>query len=117
MFMGTPHRGTELASFGQMVANMARVAFKKPSLQLLEVLEHDSQALQDLLEDTSTILSSIPVISCFEQKETKLSKGIFSKTTLVSPIVHHYKRLSVSSTGSARIAGYRCEIHTNLWYY
>jgi flagellar basal body rod protein FlgG len=84
--MGTPHRGSDAASLGQTLANIATVTFKKPNIQLLEALKQNSQELQDLQEEVAAILSSFPVVSCFEQKPTKFRKGIFQKTIWVSNI-------------------------------
>lgn len=83
VFLGTPHRGSDLASLGQTLARIAKVAFKNPKIQLLKILEENSQQLQDLSEQFSNLHSLFHIVSCFEQKETVFKKGLFRKTEMV----------------------------------
>ena len=73
IFLGTPHRGSPQANMGQIIANLAKIAFKKPQTQLLEILEKDSPELDDLSEEFSNLHSALRIVSCYEQKETRIS--------------------------------------------
>jgi hypothetical protein len=75
LFLGCPHRGSDTASIGQIVARIARVTlFLKPKTQLLESLERDSEQLHDLSEEFSYMHSQFKIVSCYEQKETALTR-------------------------------------------
>lgn len=87
VFLGTPHRGSDLASLAETVAKIASVAFGKRRIQtqLLKTLRENSQQLQDLAEEFTELHSLYKIVTCFEQKKTAFSKGLFSKTEIVRP--------------------------------
>ena len=71
--LGTPHWGSPQARLGQIVANLARVALKRPQTQVLELLGSNSNELDTLSEEFSNLHASLKIVSCYEQKETKIS--------------------------------------------
>ncbi|KAF8533089.1 hypothetical protein BDD12DRAFT_763082, partial [Trichophaea hybrida] len=83
VFLGTPHRGSDTASMGQIVANLAKVAFRRPQTQLLEMLEKDSHELDALSHEFSLLHSALKIFSCFKQKETKIRRGWFGIRSMV----------------------------------
>ena len=73
IFLGTPHRGSPQARLGQIVANLARIAFKNPQTHLLKSLEKDSHELDALSEEFANLHNILKIVSCYEQKETEIS--------------------------------------------
>ena len=55
--MGTPHRGSELASWATIAGNMASVV-KIVNTDILEVLKPSSEVLENLTQDFHTMLRS-----------------------------------------------------------
>ena len=56
-FLGTPHRGSELASWAIIAANMVKVV-KRANTDILKVLEPSSEVLEILTQDFHTMLRS-----------------------------------------------------------
>ena len=86
IFLGTPHRGSPQANMGQIIVNLAKIAFKKPQKQLLETLKQDSYELDTLSEEFSNLHSALKIVSCYEQKETEIaivSRGILFTRLMV----------------------------------
>ena len=67
MFMGTPHCGSDLASFGNSVASIASAVFDMPRL-LLRTLAKNSSALYDISREFSTVAADLKLklISFYE---------------------------------------------------
>jgi hypothetical protein len=74
MFFGTPHQGTESASWGKVVVNVASI-FQHTSTAILEHLEKDSEWLEVQLEQYKSISSEVFTIFCFESYPTPLLAG------------------------------------------
>jgi hypothetical protein len=74
MFFGTPHQGTDSASWGKVLVNVASL-FRHTSTALLEHLERDSEWLEIQLEQYNAISSDIFTIFCFESSPTSLPAG------------------------------------------
>jgi hypothetical protein len=74
MFFGTPHQGTDSASWGKVLVNVASI-FQHASTALLEHLERDSEWLEMQLEQYNSISSEIFTIFCFESRPTPLPAG------------------------------------------
>lgn len=47
-FLGTPHRGSDLAPFASGIAQMLKVARKRVNLDILQLLRRDSEVLDDV---------------------------------------------------------------------
>lgn len=56
-FLGTPHRGSELASWATIAGNMANLV-KRTNTNVLEVLQPGSEVLENLTQDFHTMLRS-----------------------------------------------------------
>lgn len=67
MFMGTPHCGSDLASFGSAFANIASAVVDMPKL-LLKTLSKNSAALYDISREFATVVSDLKLklISFYE---------------------------------------------------
>ena len=72
-FLGTPHRGSKLASIGKVAYQVTTAATRRPNLKLLQALERNSETL-DRIGDSfrQTILKrNIHLYSFREEKETR----------------------------------------------
>ncbi|OXV11944.1 hypothetical protein Egran_00299 [Elaphomyces granulatus] len=88
IFFGTPHQGTESASWGKVLVNIASI-FRHTNTAILEHLEKDSAWLEIQLEQYKSISSEVFTIFCFESYPTPLPVGtsmmIVSKASAVVP--------------------------------
>ena len=55
IFLGTPHRGSAYAGWGQIASNLARVALQDSNKRLLETLEVNNEVLDNIHEEFKTI--------------------------------------------------------------
>jgi hypothetical protein len=56
IFLGTPHRGSDLASLSRVVASVTQVALPDANVDLIRSLERDSQTLDRIRDSFSRIL-------------------------------------------------------------
>ncbi|KAJ5603985.1 hypothetical protein N7537_006941, partial [Penicillium hordei] len=84
IFMGTPHRGSSVASLGKVVANAAKLCSIGISVSHLNSLLPDSRELSELSTEFGQNIFSPPVkvINFFESKKTKIG-------LMRTPIVPH----------------------------
>ena len=50
IFLGTPHRGSGVASWGQIASNLARLALQDSHKKIMDTLEVDSEVLDNIHE-------------------------------------------------------------------
>ena len=50
VFLGTPHRGSTLASWGEIASNLARLVLQDSQKKIVETLEVDSEVLDNIHE-------------------------------------------------------------------
>ncbi|KAK7398580.1 hypothetical protein QQX98_012036, partial [Neonectria punicea] len=102
VFLGTPHRGSDAAAWGALIASLTPSGFS-PEGKILKDLQEQSGTLIDRLHDFTRWLfvESVPVVCFFEQLMTDYSSrmGVVRK---VLPV----RRLVVPET-SACIDGHR----------
>jgi hypothetical protein len=72
MFMGTPHQGGEGVAWAKRLANVASI-FIKTNDKLLNILEKDSEALQQQLGQYTAISNDFETKFAFETKATPLA--------------------------------------------
>ena len=72
IFLGTPHRGTQAAKWGEIVATTARALRCGSETSILKDLREDSENSRDLLYDFTLWANraSVKIICFFEQHET-----------------------------------------------
>ncbi|KAF8537112.1 hypothetical protein BDD12DRAFT_795406 [Trichophaea hybrida] len=104
-FLGTPHRGANVAGWGKLLVNMSKPAFKNPKTQLLDTLRSQSNELLDLALDFGNLVPQLQIVSCIEQKETSIKKwGVQWKRIMVSPVFFQQHAEATSpSTSSVRL--------------
>jgi hypothetical protein len=74
MFMGTPHQGGEGVAWGKRLVGVASI-FVKTNDNLLNVLERDSEALQQQLGQYAPISGDFETKFAFETKAMPLALG------------------------------------------
>jgi hypothetical protein len=56
IFLGTPHRRSAYASWRQIASNLTRVALQDSNKKLLEALEVNNEMLDNIDEESKTIV-------------------------------------------------------------
>ena len=84
MFLGTPHRGSEKAAYGKVLATLATTVLNKPSPRLINALQVNSEALMRLTTDFRFQLPDYKVYSFYEMKPMKLLSTLVS--TRITPL-------------------------------
>lgn len=86
IFLGTPHKGSSVASYGKIAFQLAKIfAFQSANTKLLQALEKNSETLDRITTAFYETLSkhrSLRIVSFFEEKETR--RGVFG-TRIVPP--------------------------------
>jgi hypothetical protein len=74
-FMGTPHRGSRLASYAEMAVKCIKATGIKANTAAVEKLKLDSDDLEELGSQFGSLLQSerIKVLTFFELKPTKIA--------------------------------------------
>ncbi|KAI1350937.1 hypothetical protein F5Y01DRAFT_315219 [Xylaria sp. FL0043] len=70
VFMGTPHRGSSLESYGEIVVKIAKLSGRRPNAQLLQTLRPNSHILEKLRNDFTTISNNMVVVCFYEELPT-----------------------------------------------
>ncbi|KAI9773955.1 MAG: hypothetical protein M1839_001967 [Geoglossum umbratile] len=84
IFLGTPHRGSEKAAYGKVLATAATVALNKPPPRLLNALQVNSEALMRLTTDFRFQLPKYQVYSFYEMKPMKMFSTLVSAQVIPS---------------------------------
>lgn len=81
IFLGTPHRGSEIASYGNILANIAAAVMRKPSSRLTDALQTNSPELLQLTSEFRHQLPNYQVVSFYERKPTKPFPSLVSQVS------------------------------------
>jgi len=92
IFLGTPHRGADLASWGDTLATCAAAFGLGPDTELLNILRKDSDRLREIFNDFAVLANemSLDLVCFFELYPTviKYRRGVLqyliSAKTMVS---------------------------------
>ncbi|KFY18132.1 hypothetical protein V492_00124 [Pseudogymnoascus sp. VKM F-4246] len=81
VFLGTPHRGSTYAGWGEIASNLASLALQDSNKQLVQTLKVNDEVLDNIHEEFKTILTkcAIKVHSFQEAKGISGMKGLDSK--------------------------------------
>jgi hypothetical protein len=71
IFLGTPHRGSDKATYGKVLADVAQFIAHRPSPRLLTALQTNSDVLLRLTTDFRFQLPDYEVYSFYEQRPMK----------------------------------------------
>lgn len=80
IFMGTPHQGSNVASYGKILAKVATSVMNRPSSRLIKALQTNSDALVRLTSDFRFQLPNYQVVSFYETKPLKMFSTLVSST-------------------------------------
>ena len=76
VFLGTPHRGSQKAAYGKVLANLATMVLNKPSARLVDALQVNSDALMQLTDNFRFQLPNYHVYSFYEMKPMKIFSNL-----------------------------------------
>ena len=81
VFLGTPHRGSTYAGWGQIASNLARLALQDTNKKILKTLEVNNEVLDNIHEDFITIVfkGGIKIHSFQEARGISGIKGLDGK--------------------------------------
>ncbi|KAI9875725.1 MAG: hypothetical protein M1823_007413, partial [Watsoniomyces obsoletus] len=101
IFFGTPHRGSDKAVYGKVLANVAQTMTRKPPARLVSALQTNSDILLRLTSDFRFQLPQYQVVSFYEQRPMKpFSSPIVEKQSALLE-VEHEEQIPVDSDHSA----------------
>lgn len=72
IFLGTPHRGSNLAPYGHIVANIAKLALQRPNDKLLSALKMESPILENQGKSFDSISRDMELHCVAEELPTPL---------------------------------------------
>lgn len=78
IFLGTPHRGSQKAVYGKVLATVATTVLNRPSPRLVSALETNSEALMRLTTDFRFQLPKYQIYSFYEMKPIKALSTLVS---------------------------------------
>ena len=78
VFFGTPHRGSEKATYGKVLAKIATTVMNKPNSKLIQALTSNSDELGRLTSDFRHQLPRYSVVTFYETKPMKMLSGLVS---------------------------------------
>ena len=88
VFLGTPHRGSAYAGWGQIASNLARLTLQDTNKKILPTLEVNSEVLDNINEEFTDIVhkSGIKIHSFQEARGISGMKGLHEKVYCVPMI-------------------------------
>ena len=88
VFLGTPHRGSAYAGWGQIASNLARLALQNSNKKILETLEVNNEILDNIHEEFKTIAITGPMkIHSFQEAQGITGvRGVSAKVRV--PYIH-----------------------------
>lgn len=84
IFFGTPHRGSDKATYGKVIVNLAQFMSHRPSSHLMAALQTNSNVLLRLTSDFRFQLSDYQVYSFYEQRPMKGLSSLVRETAAQS---------------------------------
>lgn len=81
--MGTPHRGSSYAGWGDIASNFALLAMQDSNKKIIQALEVNSEILDNIHEDFKTIVdgSRMKIHSFHEARGISGMKGLHNKVS------------------------------------
>ncbi len=76
IFLGTPHRGSDKATYGKVLSDVATTVVRRPNSKLLGALQTNSDALMRLASEFKHQLPQYKIVSFYETKPVGLFKGL-----------------------------------------
>jgi hypothetical protein len=81
MFLGTPHRGSGVSQWGQIISNLARISLQDSNKKILETLEVNGEVLDNINNSFKSLLynGNIKVHSFQEARGMTGIRGLHTK--------------------------------------
>lgn len=110
VFFGTPHRGTDAATWGEVIAGIKAASFgTRPKTSFFKMLRPNSQELMDLSEDFRSIAQNYAIVSFIEGDTfRKLGRVVRTSSSSLAP---HLPLLPAQTP--ANIHSSLLHLHTN----
>ncbi len=87
MFFGTPHRGSDKATYGKVLESVANTMVYQPSSRLLSALQTNSDVLMRLTSDFRFQMPRYQIVSFYEQRPMKLFSSLVGpRDTVCLPV-------------------------------
>jgi hypothetical protein len=105
IFLGTPHRGSSYASWGEIASNLARLALQDTNKKVLETLEVNSEVLDNIHEEFKCIVhkNGIKIHSFQEARGITGVRGLHGKvcswTSCIPYIPYCRTKLTIGGCG------------------
>ncbi|KAI9887902.1 MAG: hypothetical protein M1823_000290 [Watsoniomyces obsoletus] len=101
IFFGTPHRGSDKAVYGKVLANIAQKLTHKPPSRLLSALQANSDVLLRLTSDFRFQLPDYQVVSFYEQRPMNIFSSLIVDKQSALLEVKHEEQIPVNADHSA----------------
>jgi hypothetical protein len=90
IFLGTPHRGSRFASWGEIASNLIQLGLQDSNKRIVETLEVNGEVLDNIHEDFKDIVNAydIKVHSFQEAKGISGMKGLDNKVRYHHLLLH-----------------------------
>ena len=85
-FFGTPHRGSDKASYGKVLASVAATVMHRPGSKIIDALRSNSDTLQRLNSDFRSQLVNYRILTFYETR----AMSIFSRPASLTQIDHPF---------------------------
>ena len=79
MFFGTPHRGSDKATYGKILANVATGVMHKPKSRLISALQSKSETLTKLTGEFKFEAPNMKIATFYETKPMSLFSSLVSR--------------------------------------
>jgi len=94
VFLGTPHRGSGYASWGEIASNLSRLGLQDSNKRIVQTLEVNSEVLDHIHEEFKSIVGTHGIkVHSFQE-----AKGISGMKGLDNKVRYHYILLHASPT-------------------
>jgi len=91
VFLGTPHRGSAYAGWGEIASNLARLALQDSHKKIIETLEVNSEVLDNIHEEFKSVVheSGTRIHSFQEARGLSGMKGLHGKVGIQTALKFH----------------------------
>jgi hypothetical protein len=76
IFFGTPHRGSDKATYPKVLSNIATTLTNSPPSKLIAALRRNSDALERLTSEFKHQIPRYKIVSFYETKPTRPLQGL-----------------------------------------
>lgn len=105
VFLGTPHRGSAYAGWGQIASTLARLALQDSNKKILETLKVNNEVLDNIHEEFKTIVfdRAIKINSFQETHSITGIKGVSAKCVIYVALWRNKFKVRLTAAGCRRL--------------